>query len=105
MTPCIGYFSYYCDQVPNKKELKGKGGMSVLTVSGDSAHHIQESMSAGAWGRCSYFIHSQESERKQEVGQGYKPQDQPTLSDILCQVPLPKGSTTFPKSIPNWEPT
>lgn len=29
MTPCIGYFSYYCDQVPNKKELKGRGGVCL----------------------------------------------------------------------------
>lgn len=64
MTPCIGYFFYYCDQVPNKKVLNRKGCVSVLTVSRDRAHHVQEGMSAGTWGSYSHFIHRKQRESR-----------------------------------------
>lgn len=84
MTPCIGYFSHYSDQLLDEKELKRKRVYLCVQFQGDTAHHVQEGMSAGAWSRCSHFIHCQEAEHKEEVGQGYKPQDQFTMSNFLC---------------------
>lgn len=67
---CVNYFSFFCVQIPDMEQHKGKEIYFGLQF---EVHLDREGLMAEAWSNWSHCTHSQKAECKENVGLAENP--------------------------------